>query len=1041
MPPLIRIKLLLNNKTEVSGIYDSGANVSLINSKLLKIKDKKINDSKSVNLRTINGEKKTNGMIKIKIKIFNIEKFMNVFIVDNKDLNYEFLIGLDCIKEFKLNQDENLIITQDKNLINNNDVNIPEFPGDIQGNKESIKEINFNENINTNNFEMSINHLNFSQQSKIEKLIEKYKSVFAKDKYDIGTVKDYEAHIDLMVDKYCYKRPYRCTIDDKKEIEEQIAKLLEKKLIEESYSPFAAPVTLAYKREDNRKSRLCIDFRDLNKIVIPQSQPFPLIEDLMVKTNNCTFFSTLDINSAFWSIPLKIEDKCKTAFVTQEGHYQWTCLPFGLKTAPAIFQRILSNIVRKHKLSGFAVNYIDDILIFSKTFEEHIMHLSQLLEAILAEGFRLKFSKCIFASNSVKYLGHIIENGFIKPLKDNLISIKNFPVPEKQKNVRQFLGKINYYNKYIPKVAIILDPLHNLLRKNQKFIWSEECEKSFNKIKLLLCSQPILRIFDPNLPIYIYTDASIQGIGAVLKQQEQNEDKKPVAYFSRKLNEAQKRKKPIYLECLAIKEAVKFWQHWLIGKKIIVYTDHKPLENLRIKSRTDEELGDLTYYLSQYDIEIRYNPGVSNQEADCLSRNPVLEADENTEEKLKIVNLISLEDIKNDQNNNKRLQEKRNNLKYENDIYYTKSKKRYKILLSEEFSKNLIKYVHNTYCHIGKTQMQSKITPFYTAKNMTNNIKILCDQCEICIKNKSRKKSRIGLLSHLGPATYPFEIVSIDTIGGFGGSRSTKKYLHLLVDHFTRYAYITTSKTQTSNDFIKLIKKITENYNIGTILADQYPGINSKELKKFLNENNISLIFTAINSPFSNGLNERLNQTIVNKIRCKINEDKGKTAWTTIAQKCTEMYNKTEHTVTKFSPEYLLNGENMDILPNELKQQQSETNLERDRKLALENTKKSHNYNKKQFDKLRKEYELNVGDLVFVENGNRLNRKKLDELQVGPYKIEKKISDTIYEINTGHKRKESNLFHITKITPMLNEKRPTVTFITPHYVLPLGGEI
>jgi len=178
-----------------------------------------------------------------------------------------------------------------------------------------------------------------------------------------------------------------------------------------------------------KKTRLCIDFRELNKIVVPQSQPFPLIEDLLIKTVNCKYYSTLDINSAFWSISLKIQDKYKTTFITQQGHFQWTCLPFGLKTALAIFQRILNNTIRKYKFCSFAVNFIDDILVFSKTFEEHILHLSKLLEAIQTEGFRLKFSKCTFAKNYAKYLGHIIENNSIKPLKDYLIAVKNFSVP------------------------------------------------------------------------------------------------------------------------------------------------------------------------------------------------------------------------------------------------------------------------------------------------------------------------------------------------------------------------------------------------------------------------------------------------------------------------------------------------------------------------------------------------------------------------------------------------------------------------------------
>lgn len=573
---------------------------------------------------------------------------MDVFIVENEDFE-DFIIGLDMIKEFKLIQNENLEIEQikDTNRSNIDDKIIRNSNNEQK--KTEIYSVNFNEHVKEDEFEIKIKHLDDEKRSEIEKIIEKYRVAFAKDKYDIGTVKDYEARIDLIIDKCCSKRPYRCSIEDKKEIEEQISKLLEKNLIEESYSPFAAPVTLAFKRDENKKSRLCIDFRDLNKIIIPQAQPFPIIDDLIIKTRNCKYFTTLDINSAFWSIPLRIEDRRKTAFVTQEGHFQWTCLPFGLKTSPAIFQRILSNILRKHGLTRFTMNYIDDILIHSSSFEEHVKHIEQVLEAITTEGFRLKSKKCTFASDSVTYLGHIIQNNSVRPLKDNLISIKQFPTPKTQKNIRQFLGKINFYHQYIPKSTIILDPLHKLLRKNEKFVWSNDCERAFDEIKKLLCSKPILEIFDKSLPIKIFTDASLEGIGAILKQEQQNGKDKPVAYFSKKLNETQKRKKAIYIECLAIKEAIQYWQHWLIGKRFTVYSDHKPLENLNIKARTDEELGDLTYYLSQYDFQIKYIPGKNNTEADCLSRNPVLESNENKEETLKIVNIMKIDRIQIDQ--------------------------------------------------------------------------------------------------------------------------------------------------------------------------------------------------------------------------------------------------------------------------------------------------------------------------------------------------------------------------------------------------------
>lgn len=1009
--------MLLEENLEINGTYDPGSQVSLINSKLVKIKNK-TNDVNKIFLKTVNGVTQTNGLITIKIKIFEKEEYIDVFIVERDDFE-DFLIGLDMIKKFKLIQNENLQIYQKNDThVKQTETQTEKETLTLDESKESGEiKVNFNEHVNENDFRMNLDHLDNIKQKKIEQLIAKYNTVFARNKYDVGTVTDYEARIDLLVDKYCCKRPYRCTLEDKKEIESQVAKLLENNLIEESYSPFAAPVTLAFKRDENKRSRLCIDFRELNKIVIPQAQPFPLIEDLVIKARNCEFYTTLDINSAFWSIPLRVEDRQKTGFVTQEGHFQWTCLPFGLKTSPKIFQRILSNILRKHNLKGFSDNYIDDILIFSKSFEKHIEHIEEVIKAILSEGFRLKFKKCSFAVESVKYLGHIIGNNTVRPIKDNLISIQNFPTPRTQKNIRQFLGKINFYHEYIPKSSILLDPIHKLLRKNEKFIWSEECEKAFTNIKKLLCSQPVLEIFDKELPIRIYTDASIEGIGAIFKQVQNNGKEKPVAYFSKKLNESQKRKKAIYLECLAIKEAVKYWQHWLIGRKFTVFSDHKPLENLNIKARTDEELGDLTFYLSQYNFDIKYIPGKDNSEADSLSRNPVLEPLENTEEILEILNLIQIKEIKTDQKENETLQKSKAKLLEKDGMLFKKIRNKEKIILSEELSLKLIREIHTEWCHIGIKQMINRVCPYYTAKNITENIKKICKNCEICIKNKSRRQDKYGLMSQLGPATKPFEIMSIDTIGGFGGKRSTKKYLHLLVDHFTRFAFISTSKTQNANDFIKLINEVLETDKIGIILADQYPGINSREFKEFLVNNNVKLIFTAVNSPFSNGLNERLNQTLVNKIRCKINEKNEKGAWTTIARNCIDKYNETEHTVTGFTPKYLLDGTDTSILPEEIKRKNNHRNWIKDKELALQRTRKSHEYNKNIFNKNRRNYKFNIGDLVYVENGNNLNRSKLDELRIGPFEIMEKLSDSIYKIKTGKRNQETGFYHVTKLLP------------------------
>lgn len=341
-----------------------------------------------------------------------------------------------------------------------------------------------------------------------------------------------------------------------------------------------------------------------------------------------------------------------------------------------------------------------------------------------------------------------------------------------------------------------------------------------------------------------------------------------------------------------------------------------------------------------------------------------------------------------------------------------------KIVLSEEYSKIMIRRIHEEYCHTGINQTTLKIKPFYTAPNLTKNIQDICKNCEVCIKNKTRLNRKYGLMSHLGPAERPFQIMSLDTIGGFGGQRSTKRYLHLLEDHFTRYAYILCSKNQNASDFIRLIEKVPTEENIETILSDQYPGINSKELKNYLKTRNIELIFTAVDAPFSNGLNERLNQTLVNKIRSTINGDTRKRSWATVAEECRKKYNETDHSVTGFSPDYLLNGKYTNFLPPELQKNQIRRNLEEDRNLALLRSCKSHDYNKSMYDKNRIDHEFTEGDMVYVANKNKLNRKKLEEIRVGPFKIEEKISDSIFKINTNNKRSSMSLYHVTKLIPM-----------------------
>lgn len=969
-------------------------------------------------LRTICGVNFSKNRANLHLRIGEIENTLEVIVVKNNEFNYDLLLGLDAIQKFKLIQDENLQIYQrigDKIILVTKDCKT-QFPCQSSKSKPAAESDNYFSVSEKRNLIENLSHLEPVKQREILNLLTTHEDCFAKGKFDVGLVKTAEARIKLKEEKYISKKPYRCSFTDQEEIDSQISELLKADLIEESSSPFASPVTLAFKKDGEKKTktRLCVDFRELNKLVVPEPQPFPRIDDLVVSVGDCHWFTALDINSAFWSIPLRQKDRSKTAFITQTAHWQWKVLPFGYKNSPAIFQRTLASIIRKHDLRNFCVNYIDDILIFSKSYDEHMEHVKLVLGAVIKEGFKVKLSKCKFAQHSIKYLGHVIEKNKVYPIKDNLIAINNFPRPKTKKMVRQLLGKINFYHKFIDNCTQRLSPLHNLLKKDQKFVWTDECESSFLKVKEYLCSTPILAIYDREKDTVIEVDASRQGLGAVLKQRQAGGDLHPVGYFSKKLTPGQAKKEIMYLECLGIKEAIIYWQHYLIGKSFTVISDHKPLINLKTKSRTDEALGDLMLYLSQFNFKVIYRAGKENLEADSLSRNPVLESFENDDEVIKLVNIMELQDIISDQRSIQTEIGNDDNIIQEGDVIFKTINNRKRIYVSKMFGLELIRKVHQFYGHIGSRQIAEKLRSFYYFKSMDKMIVEFTRNCDVCIKNKTRFGTKNGLMSKLGPAEFPFHVISLDTIGGFAGHRSPKRYMHLLVDHFTRYAWISTSSTQSTKDFINLIDPIIRSNKVHILLADQYSSLTSNEFKNYLRRHNVKLVFTSVDNPQSNGLNERLNQTLVNRIRCKLNDQQNRIPWPKIATECLQEYNKTVHSSTRYSPAYLMYGQNSPIIPAELDEG---SNLEHDRARALCNSQNSFYKNKRRFDRNRKQQEFNMGDLVFVADGNRLNKSKLSPIRAGPFPILRKISNSIYEVQTAKKRKESNYFHVSKLVP------------------------
>ena len=1002
----------------MSAVYDSGSNVSLINEETLKFITDYIEKDSNSFIKHLSGTTVGSKRATLPVKIGRIKRNLTLVVMKTKQFNYDLLLGLDAIKLFKLMQDEELNIHQRKHEggwipIKHCATKEKDVPK-----KKKVHLIEAEKlNPEANEISEQLNRLDMDtteeEKKNILNLLKRRKHIFAKNKFSISQYNGEEAKIQLIEDKIVNVRPYRNSLSDQKEINDQIKALLTNGLIEESTSEYNSPVALAYKRNEG-KSRLVIDMRELNKVVKPVPHPFNRIEDMIDRLRDCDYFTTLDINSAFWTIRLKKECRKFTSFMTNRNKYQWTVLPFGMKTSPAIFQRILSSILRKGERADQRDSYIDDIIIFSNGLENHKRDVEATLKLLDDHKLKLKLSKCQFFKKKVEFLGHSISKNQFTPMNSNIEAILRYEEPKNKRQIRQFNGKINFQRKFIKNCTQKMSPLTGLLRKDAKFIWTDECRNSFNEIKRDLCNEPCLAIFNENSDCILRIDASIKGFGAELLQvQEDSKEIKPVGYFSCKISNAERKKPPVHLELLAIHKAIRYWHYYLHNRHFTVLSDHKPLKNLNLRAPVNTEIGNLANELAQYDFTINYVEGKENVSADALSRNPVF-LEFNNREIFKTVNLIELDDVRNvhrevDDETSKQLK-----LIRTRGILFKEKNGMKRIYLNEDLAQKLIKRTHERLGHIGGTQLKMSLRRSYYFQNFDKMIDQFCKTCSTCHRNKSRRGKPFGYLSKI-MVEKPFQYIAIDSVGGLKGPKTKKRFLHIAVDLFTRYVWLHSSNSQSAKDLVKLVEKIGNHDLIHTILVDQYSAFDSEAFKRCLREKSIQLKHTPVDHAASNGCVERLGQTIVNRLRCKMNECNQTKSWPTLVEEVGLEYNNTTHTVTKYSPELLMYG--FEKLPTN-RADCKPVNLEQIRQEARQNTKKYFIKNKKFVDRNRRQVELNVGDQVFAKICNKLNREKLDELRSGPFEIEEKLSENVFRLNTGRKKSSNNIFHKNDLIPV-----------------------
>lgn len=482
---------------------------------------------------------------------------------------------------------------------------------------------------------LNLKHLNKEERLSIESLCAKYSDIFCLSNDKITTTQLYKHTISLKDNtEPIFTKPYRLPYSQKSEVKKQIDSMLKDGIIEPARSEWSSPLLLVPKKttDSTKKWRLVVDYRKLNNVIQDDKFPLPNISEVLDSLSGSIYFTHLDLYQGYYSVPLDVNSRKYTAFAS--GQYQMTRLPMGLKTSPSAFSRMMT-IAMSGLNHEKCLLYLDDLVIFGRNLTEHNKNLLDVFSRLREVNLKLNPAKCDFLKKEILYLGHVVSGDGILPDPAKIEIVKSYPVPQNLDETRRFVAFANYYRRFIPQFAQITHPLNNLCRKNVPFIWDNNCQISFEKLKNIMSSPPVLQYpdFSENSQFTLHTDASSYALGAVLS----NSNGKPVAYASRSLNKGEINYPTVEKELLAIVWAVKHFRPYLYGRTFKVLTDHRPLLYLFNMRDPSSRLIKFRLTLEEYDFSVEYIKGPDNSAADALSRLSMKDLKDMTERVIQVM--------------------------------------------------------------------------------------------------------------------------------------------------------------------------------------------------------------------------------------------------------------------------------------------------------------------------------------------------------------------------------------------------------------------
>ncbi|KAL5004187.1 hypothetical protein ScPMuIL_017643, partial [Solemya velum] len=856
------------------------------------------------------------------------------------------------------------------------------------------------------------------------------------------------------------QRAYRLPVHKREEVDKQVESMLEQGIVSPSLSPWASPIVLVEKKHDTHKSyRFCVDYRKLNKVTKVDAYPLPRIDDTIDVLSGSQYFSTLDLASGFWQMGLSEKAKEKTAFTTGYGLYHFNVLPFGLCNAPSSFERLMERV-----LSGLhwkiCLIYIDDIIIYSQTFDQHMDRIQQVLDCLHEAGLKLKPQKCHLFKTEVLYLGFIVSNAGVKTDPDKIERIRSWPTPCNITDVRSFLGLCCYYRKFVDNFSDIAVPLYNLTKKNTRFHWDKQCQEAFNTLKVALQESVILQYPQFDQPFILDTDSSDHSSGAILSQLHEGEEK-VISYYSTTHSAPERKYSVTRKELLAVIKAIKHFRHYLYGREFVLRTDHASLRWLMGFKEPQGQIARWLEFLSSYQFTIEHRVGSKHLNADALSRIPVCSTitfDQFGWSKTDILKFQSedpvlqimiellkkhddrphFNEISSDNKDVKSYWIQWEQLELSDDVLYRKwfdpatNETRKLLIVPPEMRNEILTLAHDstTGGHFGIKKTRDKIRQIFYWLGMRKDVTDWIKTCTICQTRKSPvPKFRAPLVNI--QSSEPMEIVAIDITGPFPVTSRDNKYILVVGDLYSKWIESYPIPDQEAKTVAQVLTyKFFTRFGVPKQLhSDQGGNFESKLFKELCSLLGINKTRTTAYRPESDGMIERFNRTMKNILSKYVQADQSD--WDLHLPTVTMAYRSSIHETTGVTPNFMMLGREINTplnimveLPSDLpktsvefvaKMQekfQSSFDLVRNQ-VSTQQRRQKLNYDKKISGKA-----FHVGDKVwlYVPRSAKGLSPKLTRFWTGPFDIIQKLSDVNYVISQPDSRKKQ-VVHFNRLKP------------------------